>query len=75
MKCVVCRAGETRPGTATVTLEPEDATVVVKGVPAQVCANCGEQYLDEATTAHLLRAARDAARSGVKFQVREYLAA
>lgn len=75
MKCVVCRVGETRPGRATVTLEREGVTLVVKGVPAQVCGNCGEEYVDEETTDRLLQAAEEAARAGVQVDVREYVAA
>ncbi len=51
MKCVVCKHGETRPGTTTVTLTRGETTLVVKGVPACVCSNCGEEYVDDATTA------------------------
>jgi len=50
-------------------------TLVFKRVPAQVCENCGEAYLDEATTAHLLATAQEAARAGVQVDVREYVAA
>jgi YgiT-type zinc finger domain-containing protein len=75
MQCVICRHGETRPGTATVTLERDQMTLVVKGVPARVCANCGEEYLDEATTARLLAVLEEAARAGVQVEVRQYVAA
>ena len=47
--------GETRPGRATVTLTREATTLVIKGVPASICANCGEEYVDEATTARLIK--------------------
>lgn len=46
MKCVICKHGETRPGMTTVTLERGGATLVVKGVPARICGNCGEAYVD-----------------------------
>jgi YgiT-type zinc finger domain-containing protein len=75
MKCVVCRHGETRPGTATVTLERDGATVVVKGVPARVCENCGEEYVEEEAASRLLALAEEAANSGVKIEVLEYAAA
>lgn len=75
MKCVICRNGETRSGKATVTLERDGTTLVIKGVPAQVCANCGEEYVDEATTNRLLETAEEAARAGVQVDVREYAAA
>ena len=48
MKCLICNLGETREGFATVTLERGKATLVFKHVPAQVCANCGEEYVDDA---------------------------
>jgi YgiT-type zinc finger domain-containing protein len=75
MKCVVCKHGETRDGKATVTLERGDLTLVFKGVPARVCSNCGEKYVDDATSNRLLQAAEDAARVGVQVEVREYAAA
>lgn len=75
MKCVICREGETKPGKATVTLERDGMTLVVKGVPAEICENCGEEYVDEETTRRLLKMAEDAARSGVQVDVREYRAA
>jgi YgiT-type zinc finger domain-containing protein len=50
MTCVICKSGETQPGTATVTLEREGATVVIKRVPARVCKNCGEEYVEESVT-------------------------
>jgi YgiT-type zinc finger domain-containing protein len=75
MKCPICRTGETKPGKATVTLEREGLTLVVRGVPAEVCGNCGEEYVDAADTDRLMVAAEDALRSGVKVDVREYVVA
>ena len=43
MKCVLCRTGETRPGTTTETYELGGAVVVVRGVPTEVCRQCGEE--------------------------------
>jgi YgiT-type zinc finger domain-containing protein len=42
MKCVICKQGETQPGTTTMTLERDTTTLVFKNVPAQVCENCAE---------------------------------
>ena len=69
MKCVACRNGEVRPGTATVPLERDGLILVVKGVPARVCENCGEEYLDETETGRLLDTAEEAARSGVRLNL------
>lgn len=74
MKCAICKHGETHPGKATVTLERDGTTLVIKCVPAMVCSNCGEEYVPEETTARLLKAAEDAARAGVQVAVREYIA-
>jgi len=35
MRCVICKQAETQPGKATVTLERDGLTLVVKGVPAR----------------------------------------
>ena len=70
MNCLICKQGETQPGVVTVTLERGNATLVFKNVEAEVCANCGEAYLDEATTRRLLQAADEAAQQGVQVEVR-----
>jgi YgiT-type zinc finger domain-containing protein len=75
MTCPICRQGDTQPGTTTVTLERDGLTFVVKEVPALVCANCGEEYLDSATSERVLRMADEAAASGVQVDIRAYKAA
>jgi YgiT-type zinc finger domain-containing protein len=75
VKCPVCKKGETSPGKATVTLERGGLTLVVKEVPAQVCDNCGEQYVDEKVTAKLLSEAEESVRAGTEINVRHYLTA
>ena len=75
MKCVICKQGETRSGTATVTLVRGGLTVVYKGVPAQVCPNCGEEYVDSAVADQLLKEAEQTARNGTQVEVRQFAAA
>ncbi|MEE9912836.1 MAG: type II toxin-antitoxin system MqsA family antitoxin [Deltaproteobacteria bacterium] len=75
MKCVICRQAETISGTTTITLERGELTYVVKGVPAQVCPNCGEDYVSEKVTAELLKAAEQMVKSGTLVEIRHYLAA
>ena len=72
MKCLICKHGETKPGTTTVTLEKGNATIVFKEVPAQVCDNCGEKYIDEAITKDLLNKAREIVKNGVMVDIRKY---
>jgi YgiT-type zinc finger domain-containing protein len=75
MKCVICKQGETKPGKASVTLERDGMTLVIKGVPANICANCGEEYVNEKITKELLKAAEEAVKAGVQVDIREYIAA
>jgi len=75
MKCVICKMGETRPGKVTVTLERNETTLVFKMVPASICVNCGEEFVDDHTTARLLKSAEEAAQAGVQVDIREYIAA
>ena len=75
MLCTICKQANIEPGTATVTLERDGMTLVVKHVAARVCPNCGEEYINEDAALHLLEAAEQAARYGVQVDVREYAAA
>ena len=75
MRCAVCKFGETRLRTATVTLGRDQLTMMVKGVPAQVCNNCGEEYVDADAADRLLQTAAEAAQSGIQVDVRQFLAA
>ena len=75
MKCVICRHGETETGQVTVTLERGRSTLIFRSVPAQVCENCGEQYVDAETSKRLLEQAERAAQAGVEVEVRPFAAA
>lgn len=75
MKCIACKQAETQPGVATVTLERDALTFVIKGVPAQVCPNCGEEYIDEEIVAKLMRTAETEVQAGTQVDIREYRAA
>lgn len=75
MLCVICKNGKTRPGRATVTLERGGTTLIVRGVPAEICENCGEEYVDESAATSLLKTAEEAARAGAHVDIREFAAA
>ncbi len=75
MKCVVCKQGEAKAGHTTITLERAGTTLVIKGVPARICDNCGEAYVDEAITNQLLELAETAFKAGVQIEVRQFTAA
>ena len=74
MKCVICKHGETHPGNVTVTLQREGSTIIFKGVPAEVCENCGEYYLSETITEKLLKEAEKAVKSGAEVEILRFVA-
>jgi YgiT-type zinc finger domain-containing protein len=74
MRCVICKHGQTHPGFVTVTLERENSIVILKGVPAEVCENCGEYYLSESVTGEVLHRAEVAVNNGTEVEIVRYAA-
>jgi len=71
VKCLVCKNGETRPGRTTETYELGTAVVVVRGIPAEVCDQCGEAYTDSQATRRL-EAIVERARAAGGVVIQEY---
>lgn len=74
MTCVICKTGDTRPGRVTVTLQRGETTVLVKDVPADVCRNCGEYYLDEAVARTIYGQAEEAVGRHAEVEILRYAA-
>jgi YgiT-type zinc finger domain-containing protein len=74
MNCVICKHGTTAPGKTTVTLERGGTVVVIKDVPAEICGDCGEYYLDEPTNAGVLQMGEEAVLHHAEVEVRKYAA-
>jgi YgiT-type zinc finger domain-containing protein len=74
MKCVLCKHGETHPGKATVTLQRGATTVILKGVPAAICGNCGEYYLSDDVAGQVLERAERAVKSGAEVEILRFAA-
>ena len=72
MQCVICRHGETIEGTTTITLERGASTIVFKDVPAKICDNCGEKYVDETITKELLKKANELIKNGTEVDIRKF---
>ena len=72
MKCVICKTGDLQPQSVAVTVNRQGALLVVEGVPALVCDNCGERYFDDAVSGRLLELAEQTLRPGVRLDVRDY---
>ena len=74
MKCVICKTGQTHPGRTTVTLQRERTVVVVRDVPAEICEDCGEYYLDDATASRVYSDAEQTFRRHVEVEIQSYAA-
>ncbi|MEA2692232.1 MAG: hypothetical protein QOJ16_1619 [Acidobacteriota bacterium] len=64
MSCVVCKTCEPSPGLTTVSLQRGDTTVIIKGVPAEICQTCSEYYLADLIARDVLALAERAVQSG-----------
>lgn len=74
MKCAICRHGETSPGQITVVLERNNAMLIFKNVPAEICKNCGEEYISADVNNRLLLSANEAAEKGIDLEILKYAA-
>lgn len=48
MKCLVCKHNRFEKGTTILPIEHGKAILLITDIPARVCENCGETYIDEA---------------------------
>ena len=74
MTCVICKQGEIHAGHTTITLTRGGTTVVVKGVPAEVCDTCGEYYLTEEVARNVHIRAERAVENGSEVEIVRYAA-
>ena len=74
MKCAICRNGYTKPGTTTVVLEKDQTTLIFKVVPAEICENCGEEYVSSETNQKILNRANDALQRNVSLEMQDFAA-
>lgn len=71
--CVICATeGAIEPGRTTSTMTRGRATVVVREVPALICGNCGEAYVEGDVADRLLEIAEPFFRSGADVAVSDY---
>ena len=74
MKCVICKTGQTHPGKTTVTLERGHTVVVMRDVPAEICEDCGEYYLDDKTARRVYADAEQSFQRHVEVEIQSYAA-
>jgi YgiT-type zinc finger domain-containing protein len=74
MKCVICKNGDTSSGRVNVVLQRNECTIIFKDVPADVCENCGEYYLNEDVTNEILERSETAIKNGAEVEILRYAA-
>ena len=74
MTCPICRNGTKEAGFITVTLERGSTILVFKNVPAQICDNCGEEFLSAENNRTLLRRAEEEIARGVEVELLQFAA-
>ncbi len=74
MRCVICKQGTLKPGFVTAPLQRGETTIIFKGVPADVCENCGEYFLTDEVTEQLLTRAEEAVQKGAEVEILKYAA-
>ena len=74
MKCVLCRNGETQNGETLCPISQDRVAVIVKNVPAQVCQNCGEAYVDHVTASRIFNQAEELVKSDNEVEILHFAA-
>ena len=66
--CPLC-TGDLREGTTTFTADFGEGVVVVRHVSAQVCSQCGEAWIDDASAVQLEGLVEQARKKGTQVEV------
>lgn len=74
MKCALCKHGTTYSSNVTITLERDSCIIILKGVPADICENCGEYYLSQSTTKSVLSRAERVVDEHAEIEVLHFAA-
>ncbi len=67
-RCPLC-GGERAPGKTTYTVDLGSGVIVVREVPAMVCTQCGEEWIDGATASRLEGIVEEARRGRRQVEV------
>lgn len=68
MKCIVCKNTRMKRGTTVLPIERGKAVLLVTDIPARICTNCGEPYIDEETAKEVEALANERLKGSVSLQ-------
>jgi YgiT-type zinc finger domain-containing protein len=74
MKCVIYKFSQFEEGKVTVTLQRGETVVIIEDVPANICKNYGEYYLDEIVTNRVFAQAEEAVNRHAELEILRYAA-
>lgn len=67
MVCLVCKNRLMERGTTLLPIERDGAILLITDIPAKVCANCGEAYIEEETAREVQVVANEVLAGKVSF--------
>jgi len=68
MKCAIC-GGTVTTGTTMVSVDTGQGVVVVRGVPARICGQCGEDWLTDRSAKQVEKIVERAKREKTQIEV------
>lgn len=62
-------SGQVQPGTTTFSIDLQSGVVVVRNVPAHICQQCGEEWLDDEQSVKLEKIVARAREENFQFEM------
>jgi YgiT-type zinc finger domain-containing protein len=72
LRCAVCKNGETKPGKSVINITDDKSVFIFKNVPAKICHDCSEEYIDEEAVKLLLQTVHDSIKKGIKSGMQDW---
>ncbi len=74
MTCTICKHGKTTAGLTTLIFQRGKSTIIIKGVPADICDNCSESFISEDISKEILDIADREVKKGIEVEILNYAA-
>lgn len=73
MRCVLCK-GEMKEGKINLPLDLKESFILIKGVPALVCEQCGEYFVSDEILRKLEQVVEEAKSRNVEVEILQFAA-
>ncbi len=71
MNCLMCK-GDLEEKKVNYIVDLEETIIIIKGVPAKVCKQCGEQYFDDKTAENIEAIVNDLKKIPIELSIVNY---